>query len=290
MAEKKRRSPSYQRSKTPPAMQLTQRDLRILEAVHAYDGMLGFSQIRRLFFTGDSQAKHRLMMLYQNKYLNRPNREQRRRIPEMIYWLNKRGAEIVGSLNSLSVNEFAWRKEPRWFQVDHDLAVNNFRLDMEQACKIDEAVNLETWIPESDFWSYPDKVTYSYQERKLHRNIRPDGYFMLSIPKNNIRYLLEIDRSTEDHPRIYREKILPGLAYIKTEAYHQRFGHKSGRWLFVTTGERRLSNMLRQAERAKTKGLFYFTTYEKLMPETILHAPIWHREDRKEPVPLVFLD
>ena len=142
MAEKKRRSPSYQRSKTPPAMQLTQRDLRILEAVHAYDGMLGFSQIRRLFFTGDSQAKHRLMMLYQNKYLNRPNREQRRRIPEMIYWLNKRGAEIVGSLNSLSVNEFAWRKEPRWFQVDHDLAVNNFRLDMEQACKIDEAVNL----------------------------------------------------------------------------------------------------------------------------------------------------
>jgi hypothetical protein len=289
MAEKKR-LPKYHRDPKPPAIRLTERDSKILEAVHAYDGMLGFSQLRRLFFTGESQAKQRLMMLYQNKYLNRPNKEQRRKIPEMIYWLDKRGAEIVASLNSLSVNEFAWRKEPRWFQVDHDLAVNTFRLDMEQACRNDSNIQLQTWIPESEFWSYPDKVSYTYQDRKHKRNIRPDGYFMLSIPENNIRYLLEIDRSTEDHPRIYREKILPGLAYLKTEAYLQRFGHNSGRWLFVTTGERRLSNMLRQAKRAKTKGIFYFTTYEKLLPETILHAPIWRREDRTELVPLVFLD
>ncbi len=63
---------------------------------------------------------------------------------------------------------------------------------------------------------------------------------MLSTPKHHIRYLLEIDRSTEDNPRFFREKILPGLAYIKTKAYEERFGHRSGRWLVVTTGEKRL--------------------------------------------------
>lgn len=271
-------------------MRFTERDKRILEAVHAYDGMLGFSQIKRKFFTGESQTKQRLKLLYHNRYLNRPNKEQRRRVPEMIYWLDKRGAELVASLESMPLSNFSWRKQPRWFQVEHDLAVNDFRLDLEQACQEDPDIHLETWVPESEFWSFPDKVSYTYQDRKHKRYIRPDGYFMLETPDHNIRYLLEIDRSTEDNPRFYREKILPGLAYLKTKAFEDRFGYRSGRWLVVTTGERRLKNMLRQARRAKTKGIFYFTTYNQLSPETLLHTPIWKREDRENLMPLVFLD
>ncbi|MCB2160504.1 replication-relaxation family protein [bacterium] len=258
--------------------------------MNAFDGMLGFSQLKRMFFTGTSQAKQRLKLLYQNKYLNRPGKEQRRRIPEMIYWLDKGGAKIVSSLNGTPLNEFSWRKQPRWFQVEHDLAVNDFRLDMEQACKFDPDIELVTWTPESEFWAFPDKVSYSYQDRSQKRKIRPDGYFMLSTPNHNIRYLLEIDRGTEDNPRFLREKILPGLAYIETKAYKNRFGHNSGRWLVVTTGKKRLANMLRQAKRAGTEGKFYFTTFDQLSPQTILQAPIWQREDRDEVLPLVFLD
>jgi len=271
-------------------MRLTERDRRILEAVHAYDGMLSFPQIQRLFFTGKSQAEVRLKLLYQHGYLARPDKDQRRRLPEMIYWLDKNGAEIIASLEGTLLKEFPWRNEPRWFQVAHDLAVNDFRLDMLEACTQDVDINLETWFPESEFWSYPDKVSYTFQDKTIKRNIRPDGYFMLTFDKNRIRYLLEIDRSTEDNPRFYREKILPGLAYLKTKAYEERFGHSSGRWLVVTTGERRLKNMLNQARRANTKGLFYFTTFDQVNPETILHAPVWQRTDREEPVPLVFLD
>lgn len=271
-------------------MRLTQRDKRILEAVHVYDGMMGFSQIQRIFFSGKSQAELRLRLLYQNRYLNRPDREQRRRLPEMIYWLDKRGAEIVASLTGTHIREFTWRKEPRWFQVEHDLAVNNFRLNLEEACQKSPEITLETWIPESEFWAYPDRVEYEYQNRTTHRNIRPDGYFMLITPTNRIRYLLEIDRSTEDNPRFLREKILPGLAYLRSEAYEKRFGHRSGRWLVVTTGERRLRNMLNQAKRAKTKGLFYFTTYDKLTVDSILFSSIWQRADRGDPVPLLFID
>lgn len=281
--------PRFQRAFIPPPMRLTERDKRILEAVHAHDGMLGFSQIRRMFFTGESQAKNRLKLLYQNKYLNRPNKEQRRRVPEMIYWLDKWGAQIVASLNGESTQEFSWRKQPRWFQIEHDLAVSDFRLDIKQACQEDPNIHLKTWIPESEFWSYPDEVNYEYQGKSLKRKIRPDAYFMLKLPNNNIRYLLEIDRGTEDNPRFRREKILPGLAYINTQAYKTRFGLNSGRWLVVTTGEKRLANMLRQAKNAKTGGKFYFTTFEKLNAETILHVPIWKRGDKDELVPLVFM-
>jgi hypothetical protein len=282
--------PRYGRIKNPLPMRLTERDIRILEAVHAYDGMLGFSQIKRLFFTGKSQAEHRLKLLYQHRYLNRPDYDQRKRIPEMIYWLDKQGAEIVASKQGTPLGEFAWRKKPRWFQVDHDLAVNDFRLDILEACQKDYEINLDTWTPESEFWAYPDRIEYTYQDRRIPRKIRPDGFFMLSTNKIEIRYLLEIDRSTEDNPRFLREKILPGLAYLKTKAYEDRFGHRTGRWLVVTTGPKRMSNMLKQAYRAKTKGLFYFTTYDQVNADTILHTPIWRRVDRDDTVPLLFID
>lgn len=271
-------------------MRLTKRDKCILEAIHAYDGMLGFSQILRKFFTGKSQAELRLRLLYQNRYLNRPDREQRQRLPEMIYWLDKRGSEIVASLNGTHIREFTWRKEPRWFQVEHDLAVNDFRMNLEEACQNTPDINLEVWVPESEFWAYPDLIQYSYNSRQMKRRIRPDGYFTVTTEKNRIRYLLEIDRSTEDNPRFLREKILPGLAYLKSQAYEERFGHRSGRWLVVTTGRRRLNNMLHQAKKAQTKGLFYFTTYDKLSVGTILFSPIWRRADRGDLVPLLFVD
>jgi len=268
-------------------MRLTARDKRILESIHTYDGMLGFSQIKRLFFTGKSQAEERLKLLYHHKYINRPNREQRMRLPEMIYWLDKSGAETVASLNSVSLGEFRWRKKPRWFQVDHDLAVNNFRLEVIEACKRVPDITLESWVPESDFWSHPDKISYIIKGKTLKRNIRPDGLFILNTSEYRLRYLVEIDRSTEDNPRFFREKIIPGLAYLKSKEYEQRFGHRSGRWLVVTTGERRMRNMLRQARRAAAKGLFFFTTYDQVKVETLLYSPIWQRADQDQSVSLL---
>jgi hypothetical protein len=271
-------------------MQLTERDKRILEAVQAYDGILSFSQVQRLFFSGKSQCELRLKLLYQHGYLNRLDRNQRRRLPEMIYWLDKKGAELVASLDGTHPNEFTWRKEPRWFQVEHDLAVNDFRIDLEQACREHPEVQLESWTPESEFWAYPDKIKYKFQEKEMERYIRPDGFFVLTTPEHTIRYLLEIDRSTEDNPRFLREKVLPGLAYVKSQAYGQRFGHRSGRWLVVTTSQRRLENMLRQARNGEAKGFFYFTTFSQLKPETFLQSPIWRRPDRDDLVPLLFIE
>jgi len=290
MAKKTRRLPRYGRVAVSLPMRLTERDQRILEAIHVYDGLLSFSQIKRMFFTGKSQAELRLRLLYQNGYLNRPDKEQRRKIPEMVYWLDRKGAEVVASLNSITVQDLGWRKDPRWFQIDHDLAVNDFRLDIEAACRVTPNIRLETWVPESDFMAFPDRIKYIHGQQELSRYIRPDGYFMLATNQHLIRYLLEIDRSTEDNPRFFRDKILPGLAYIKSQAYEERFGHRSGRWLVVTRGKRRMKNMLLQAKRANTKGLFYFTTFDQINLETILFSPIWVRTDRPDPVPLVFID
>ena len=79
----------------------------------------------------------------------------------------------------------------------------------------------------------------------------------------------------------------PGLAYLRSEAYRQRFGYGSGRWLVVTTGARRMHNLKCQAERVagQEAKVFYFTA-EKVRPETVLTGPIWWRGGAVQPCAL----
>jgi hypothetical protein len=100
--------------------------------------------------------------------------------------------------------------------------------------------------------------------------------------------LLELDRAIEHNPRFAREKVRPGVAYLHSRAYELRFGVKSGRWLVVTTGKRRMLNMKRQTETAAgdKASLFYFTVLADVTPETVLTAPIWWRGGSEQPTTL----
>lgn len=261
-------------------MLLTERDERIMEAVHAFDGVLSDYQIRRLFFTGERQTRGRLSMLFQHGYLEKPSRAQRAALPCMVYWLGKRGATHVAGLHGLSLKEFPYRREPRWAQLAHDLAVNDFRLDVMEACKDKPDFNLEQWIPEGEFWAYPDRVEYRQANgQKARRLIRPDGFFVIKHGRQYSRLLLEIDCATEDNPRFAREKVLPGVAYLRSREYKQRFGFQSGRWLVITTGERRMRNLKQQTEIAAGKDaqVFLFTTADKVTRQSVLNDPIWLR-------------
>jgi hypothetical protein len=261
-------------------MRFTKRDGLILETIHAFDGMMGEYQIRCLFFRGERRAKERLSMLFHNGYLARPDRRRRASISCMVYWLAKRGAEYVAGLSGEDFSEFKYREKPTWLRVEHDLAVNDFRLDVMEACELSPLLELEEWIPQGEFWAYPDTIEYKGNKgRTVKRRIRPDAFF--SIRRTGYRHLLllEIDMATEDNPRFAREKVRPGVAYLQSKAYKRRFGGRSGRWLVVTTGERRMKNMKRQTETTagRNAGLFYFTTFDRVKPETLFVAPVWLR-------------
>lgn len=272
-----------------PPMQLTERDRRILEAVQAYDGILSESQIRTLFFGGRTAIQTRLMLLYQHGYLNRPNRRQRAALTTMVYWLGEQGAAVVAGLSGQSLEELAYRKEPRWSQLEHDLSVNDVRITVNLACEKREEFTLEEWLPESEFHALPDRVDYHLPNgSKATRQVTPDGYCLISRQGKPFRFLWEMDKRTEDNPRFVREKVLPGLAYLSTPAYKARFGSNNGQWLIVTTGERRLRNMKRHTKQAAKEQArhFYFTTFEQITPDSILTAPIWYRGGDTATMPL----
>lgn len=287
-----RESKRASKSRSEP---LTERDKLILKAIYEFDGMMGAEQIQRLFFSSWYRTRLRLAKLYNEGYVNHPDRKLRAALPQMIYWLTKKGAAEVAGMygKTLTGQGFKWRRKVRWYLVSHDLEINDFRVEMLLACEQLGHLTLAHWTPSGDFWARPDKIEYTGLDGKvLKRGVRPDGYFVLHNHQTgrNLRCLLELDKdSNEDLPRIADEKVLPGLAYLVSEVYQRRAlwlpGEKlkSGRWLFVISSsdaDLRLSNMKRRIEQiaGENAGKFWLTTLREAREcENVLTSPIWRR-------------
>jgi len=275
------------RPANPKRCSFTARDGLILEAIHAYEGMLSDRQVMRLFFhpeTGLRQAQKRLNCLWENGYIRRPKRHWGSVFRSTVYFLDEKGAAYVAGLRGERLAEFKWRREPRWSLIRHDLKLNDFRISATKAIDLSPQIALEhPWVPSSGFWSNPDEVEYrNHNGRLTKRQVRPDGYFGISYAVGGrqlkFRFIVEVDRETEDNPRIARDKILPGIAYLRSSAYKARFGANVGKFLFVTTGRTRAQHMKEQAERAvgEDARFFYFTWFDQVKPETVFE-PIWYR-------------
>ena len=92
------RRPPYTRLERPPSLRLTERDRRILETIHAFDGLMSLRQIDRLFFSGrgGTWARERMRALFDHGYVNMPDTANVYRVPlgETIYLLGKKGAAL----------------------------------------------------------------------------------------------------------------------------------------------------------------------------------------------------
>jgi hypothetical protein len=145
----------------------------------SFDGILADYQIARLFFdlgTNPRTVRDRLMLLYQHGYVERPTRQQRARLSCMVYFLGREGQEYLAALRGDSPP--AHIRPPHWPLVEHNLAVNDFRIAVALACDGEKA-QVEEWIPSREFWAHPDKVQYQLGRQTMTRAMRPDGYLSL---------------------------------------------------------------------------------------------------------------
>jgi len=281
----------------PTPIQLTERDGKILECIHAFDGVMSLKQIDHLFFsgTGGTWARERMRALVAHNLLCSPSQDEQHQVPsgEQVYWLGRAGAKLVAGLRGDGLQSFTWRKTARWSKVKHDLAVNDFRLAVTNGVAAAPLLTLKLWVHEGEFLANPDTVHYrNRQGKQLKRQIRPDSFFTIQQIEPNgkakdFAYLLEIDMATEHNPRFVREKVRPGLAYLRSNLYLERFGYRFGRWLVVTTSHQRLQNMVRHADQAGAQGKFYFTTFAQVTAESVISASIWTVVGKSEPVCLI---
>ena len=132
-------------------------------------------------------------------------------------YLNVKGAELVAGLYGQLAKDFPWRRKPRWSLISHDLAVNDFRIDVMMATNASPMLTLHRWIPESEFWAHPDTVEYKtaggrVRKRRSHsrRLFHHSSKTSCESPRRSRRSwlsCLEIDMGTEDNPRFAREKV-----------------------------------------------------------------------------------
>ena len=317
------------KSSPPPdvaAMRFQPRDDQLLRAIHELGGVLAKRQIKDMLWPAKSSRamEKRLAKLYHHGYIRWPEREHWRRepVPESVCWLGWRGimrlAETLGlglehvatanenQLRKLEVSlrrqGLQWMREPRWIQLEHDIAVVDFRLHLNEALRGLQTLTLSEWWPERVFRSDMDVVEFEAEgrdgsTRRAKKGVCPDAYFVLDDERRRLggepyraRFLLELDNATHDNPSFGFEKALPGAAYVGSAAYKKRFGHNSGRWLIVTTaGERRMEHLMLQTESrlGPRAGLFYFTTFEQVKSRNLLMTGIWLQGGHREPVALI---
>ncbi len=306
-------------------MRLQKRDGEIFQAIYHYDGVLARRQIKLMFWPRSTvQAlERRLSLLYHNGFLSWPDTDQRRTkpIPEPVVWLGWRGIlYLAGQMeidvpfpNNAGENQMrllekrlrekgiGWQRELRWSQLEHDIAVNDFRMAIERAAIKWPSVTLESWVPEGDFLRDMDTIKFEYEDqdgkkKKRKKGIRPDGYFVLldhlRLINNSparARFLLEFDNGNHPLNRFGRDKAVPGAAYVRSRAYKQRFGFNSGRWLVVCHGEKRMHNLKARTEKAVgvNASIFLFTTMDQIEAGTVLNMPIWMRGGSNKVMSLV---
>lgn len=306
-----------------PRMRFQKRDGVILQTIYVYGGVLARRHIKEMFWPDSSirPMERRLSKLYHADYIDWPSSHHRRTkpIPEPICWLGWRGVLYlacnsgakVEPPNRINENQlrvlqrrlreqgFSWLREPRWQQLEHDLAVVDFRMSAERSITEVPEMVLEEWIHESEFRSDSDEIEYVVNARNgkiSKKGVCPDSYFVIRNKKliragapSTARFLLELDNATHPNRRFGLEKVLPGVAYIRSPEYKERFGFNAGRWLVVTTGERRLKNLMQQTKtKAKEDSkLFFFTTIDEAIKNNVLISPIWRQVGDSESKPLI---
>ncbi|MBZ5639212.1 MAG: replication-relaxation family protein [Acidobacteriia bacterium] len=294
---------------------LTPRDLDIIERVWRYRH-LTTDHIRALTPGSDQQITRRLQGLFHNLYLARYAPRERMRhdlnagSPVLAYGLETTGwralqdhgrARTDADLENSELEQAApdaWRqvytRRTSYF-LEHHLGVSNFHCVLELALRDGAArgLSLLEWDQSK---AIRGKVTL--RGGKVYRTA-PDAYFSIKDAEDRVRNcFLEYDASSEERRRIL-EKYIRYWWWVQSPAYrdgHQDHEHVAV--LFVTTGEKRLANLmqvLREMQKPNNppfggKGIFAFaleSDYQLAAPASIL-APIWRTVTKpKERIALV---
>ena len=276
MEEKQpRRRPRYHRAASPPPLRLTDRDKRIIRAVHDFR-VLRQDQIQTLFFGSRQTAQFRLAKLYHNGYL------ERRLLPVVggaassptLYILDERGAAVLRSEFGIDVRPPKKDKRLGVKYLEHTTDINTVRVAVTVAAR-DHGYTLQVWHDDQTLSADCVRVEIPTAKGRSRRvSLIPDSYFVLAVPRGRTHFFVELDRGSMEVRR-FKKKILAYLYYYQSGGYEKRYHTKSLRVLTVTTTPTRLGRLKEATEAAGGHEPFYFSTLEQVSPQSVLQEPIW---------------
>lgn len=294
---KQSQMPSGAKRDDTMAIQLTLRDLQILETIGTARYMVT-PQIQALFW-GESPVgkfglqkacERRMRLLHKAGFVRRIEQPVKRGegTKPYIYALDKKGAALLVSELGIEASELDWQpksQEENYPFLAHLLATTDLRITFQKACK-HAGLALVMWLDEKILRTegMNDHVMLSGPHgEQLATAVIPDAVVMLAHGGRRGLFFIEIDMGTVTvEPRLWQrkgwtKKVQAYCAYVNTELYTNRYEDRPARILTITTGEKRLENLKVVTEKADGGSMFWFTTFaQALDPAQLLTQSIWH--------------
>jgi hypothetical protein len=288
------RAKRFERRATPPAFQLTDRDLVLLSHV-AQHRFVSSAHLAALDGGSPQNVLRALRVLFDHEYLDRP-KEQLATMPvdgprPYVYGLGKRGARELREHGHRINTDVDWTEKNKRAGskfIEHTLQIADFMVGLELACRGNSGVNL---LLEHEIIQAAPEITRRAREplrwrvERIERGRReittvvPDGLFALTFPDDTAAYfILEVDRGTipinrtdTEGTAAWRKNIRYKLATYydgwKASRHVEQFGVKQVRVLTITSSAKRVENMLATIDEiteGRGSNFFLFADRERL--------------------------
>lgn len=253
---------------------LTERDCSIIRWIYEVRATTR-EQIQQVFFGpgGRSRCQHRLMLLVENRYVDRLPR--RSASDPDVFYLSRRAYKGLRVLRASAQNEVVpVRLSP--LRVPHIVALAGCRAIMTAASR-DASMNLDFWVDER----YIAPLTEAY-------GLIPDGYFQIrrETPEGTKRaaFFIEVERSGKSKQAL-ASKFSKYAQFYYQGHYERLFGTKALRTLFLVDSEyefsveRQVEHYVRICEQVGAT-FFRFATLNSVMTHAaaeLFSAHIWRQ-------------
>jgi hypothetical protein len=281
---------STRRSRFAPAPRsriiLGARDHEMLLELYHHQAMLR-GQIQALYFVSVARCNDRLRQLFDHGYVQRYYHPASPYGAQAIYTLGKSAAPVIAGVLGVDAAEVRRRCRTRTPGfLEHTLEIVRFFLAVREAVRSSQEARLDLWLPESRCRHEYEMAASRAPGRWRKEIFKPDGFVRLDAgDKGHHSYFLEIDLG-HTSSRQFRNKLADHDRYLQSGLFAQRFCSPTFHTLVVTTGRRRMENLLSLAAK-EGSDLMWFATFEDLEKRGALGS-IWRSAQSPRTKSLIF--
>ena len=279
------------RSRFKPAleagMRLEERDRELLCDLF-WQRAMSRSQLQRLYFTSLVRANARLRLLFDHGFVTRYFLPAAPYGAQAVYSLGKAAVPTVARTLELEEDEVKrgcrFSGTPTF--LEHTLSVVEVRLALQEAARQAPDLEFDLWVPEPlcrhEYEVEPVGGLGAWRKEVF----KPDGFARLLRKRDGayLSFFLEADLG-HTSSRQFAGKVAMHGKYLRQGLFRQIYGTDTFETLVVTTGPRRVANLLALC-REMGNERFRFTTFRDVQESGIL-SMIWHTANSSTPVGLL---
>lgn len=277
--ETERKAPrSRFQPKIATGMRLEERDEQILQDLFLHR-LMSRGQIERTYFSSTARCNARLRLLFDYQFVARHFPPYAPFGAQAIYSVGKAALPVVARRLGMDLNEVVrfYRRIQSPTFIEHTLAMVEIWIRFREVVESEPTLSLALWLAEM-------QCRHEWEIRipggKWHKEtFKPDGFARIKLPDMELNFFLEADLGHTSATQ-FLKKLLTHQRYLESGLFEQVYGGTNFKTLVITTGERRLRNLLALVETQKS-SLFWFTTFSELK-SNILKSDLWHVPEQKE--------